>query len=96
MSDFAEHLQTALGTVYQLDRELTGGGMSRVFVATDQVLGRKVVVKVLPPEFGIFRISTTSDPEASTSNVIQRLTPRTLPRGANVIVWKPKRDTPPP
>src|SRR3954463_15659914 len=39
--------------------------------------------------------ATTSDPEASTSNVIQRLTPRTLPRGANVIVWKPKRGTPP-
>jgi hypothetical protein len=39
--------------------------------------------------------TATSDPEASTANVIQRLTPRTLPRGANVIVWKPKRDTPP-
>jgi hypothetical protein len=39
--------------------------------------------------------TATSDPEASISNVIQRLTARTLPRGANVIVWKPKRDTPP-
>lgn len=50
MSDFSEQLQSALGPNYQLDRELTGGGMSRVFVATDQALGRKVVVKVLPPE----------------------------------------------
>lgn len=50
MSEFAGHLQNALGANYQLDRELTGGGMSRVFVATDLVLGRKVVVKVLPPE----------------------------------------------
>jgi tRNA A-37 threonylcarbamoyl transferase component Bud32 len=50
MTDFAGHLQSALGTSYQLDRELTGGGMSRVFVAIDQVLGRKVVVKVLPPD----------------------------------------------
>jgi len=50
MADFAEHLQNALGSNYQLDRELTGGGMSRVFVATDRILGRKVVVKVLPPE----------------------------------------------
>jgi eukaryotic-like serine/threonine-protein kinase len=50
MTEFAEHLQNALGDNYQLDRELTGGGMSRVFVATDRVLGRKVVVKVLPPE----------------------------------------------
>jgi serine/threonine-protein kinase len=50
MADFAEHLQAALGDNYQLDRELIGGGMSRVFVAIDKVLGRKVVVKVLPPE----------------------------------------------
>jgi serine/threonine-protein kinase len=50
MSDFAEHLQHALGAAYQLERELPGGGMSRVFVAVDRVLGRKVVVKVLPPE----------------------------------------------
>src|SRR4029077_20095282 len=50
MTGFAEHLQDALGTNYQLDHELSGGGMSRVFVAVDRVLGRKVVVKVLPPE----------------------------------------------
>src|SRR4051812_27640652 len=50
MTDFADHLQNALGGNYKLDRELTGGGMSRVFVAIDSVLGRKVVVKVLPPE----------------------------------------------
>ncbi|HEY4304267.1 MAG TPA: serine/threonine-protein kinase [Gemmatimonadaceae bacterium] len=50
MAEFAEHLQNALGSHYQLDHELAGGGMSRVFVATDRVLGRKVVVKVLPPE----------------------------------------------
>ncbi len=50
MADFADHLQAALGANYKLDRELTGGGMSRVFVAIDSVLGRKVVVKVLPPE----------------------------------------------
>jgi serine/threonine-protein kinase len=50
MTGFAEHLQDALGANYQLDRELAGGGMSRVFVAVDRVLGRKVVVKVLPPE----------------------------------------------
>ena len=50
MPSFTEQLQKALGPNYQLDRELAGGGMSRVFVATDRSLGRKVVVKVLPPE----------------------------------------------
>lgn len=39
-----------LGAAYTLDRELGGGGMSRVFTATESALGRKVVVKVLPPE----------------------------------------------
>ena len=43
-------LQTTLGTAYTLERELGGGGMSRVFVADDNGLRRKVVVKVLSPE----------------------------------------------
>ena len=34
---------------YALERELGGGGMSRVYVATDTALGRRVVVKVLAP-----------------------------------------------
>ena len=50
MPDFRERLQTALAPAYELDRELVGGGMSRVFVATERALGRKVVVKVLSPE----------------------------------------------
>ena len=50
MTDFAEHLQEALGTGYELERELLGGGMSRVFVAKDRALGRTIVVKVLPPD----------------------------------------------
>ncbi len=50
MTDFADHLQSALGSSYQLERELSGGGMSRVFVAIERLLGRRVVVKVLPPE----------------------------------------------
>jgi eukaryotic-like serine/threonine-protein kinase len=43
-------LQTLLGSSYTLDNELGGGGMSRVFTATEPSLGRKVVIKVLPPE----------------------------------------------
>jgi serine/threonine-protein kinase len=45
-----DELQRILGTAYTLDRELGGGGMSTVFVARDNVLGRSVVVKVLPYE----------------------------------------------
>lgn len=50
MSEFTAQLQAALAPSYTLERELTGGGMSRVFVATDTTLSRKVVIKVLPPE----------------------------------------------
>jgi tRNA A-37 threonylcarbamoyl transferase component Bud32/tetratricopeptide (TPR) repeat protein len=45
-----DQLQAALGGTYEIDRELGGGGMSRVFVATEAAFGRKVVIKVLPPE----------------------------------------------
>jgi serine/threonine-protein kinase len=50
LDSFEAELRTALGDNYVLERELTGSGMSRVFVATEQSLNRKVVVKVLPPE----------------------------------------------
>ena len=46
MSD-ADSLQRALGASYRVDRELGGGGMSRVFVARDLTLDRDVVVKLL-------------------------------------------------
>ena len=50
MSDLQQRLEAALGGAYQIERELGGGGMSRVFVARETALGRQVVIKVLPPE----------------------------------------------
>jgi len=50
LPDLRDELQSALGSAYTLERELGGGGMSRVFLAEETALGRKVVVKVLPPE----------------------------------------------
>jgi serine/threonine-protein kinase len=47
---FRQHLQNALTPTYSLERELGGGGMSRVFVATEVALGRLVVVKVITPD----------------------------------------------
>jgi hypothetical protein len=46
--ELREQLQHTLGDTYTLEREL-GGGMSRVFVAEEIALRRKVVLKVLPP-----------------------------------------------
>ena len=48
MDELLTQLTSALGTRYSLERELGGGGMSRVFLATERSLGRLVVVKVLP------------------------------------------------
>ncbi|WP_310570505.1 FlgO family outer membrane protein [Gemmatimonas sp.] len=50
MTDLRTQLQSTLGDGYTLERELGGGGMSRVFVAHENALGRTVVVKVIAPE----------------------------------------------
>ena len=50
MGDLKARLQVALGDVFRVERELGGGGMSQVFLAEERALGRKVVIKVLPPE----------------------------------------------
>ncbi len=48
MPDFRDRLQEVLGNAYAIERELGGGGMSRVYLAIEVALGRRVVVKVLP------------------------------------------------
>jgi len=49
-TDLRAQLQSAVGATYTLERELGGGGMSRVFLATELALDRPVVLKLLPPE----------------------------------------------
>ena len=48
--DLRDELEAALGELYSIETELGGGGMSRVFLAKETALGRRVVVKVLPRE----------------------------------------------
>ncbi|HVE36417.1 MAG TPA: protein kinase [Gemmatimonadaceae bacterium] len=48
--DLRERLHETLGSAYLLERELEGGGMSRVFLATESALARRVVIKVLSPD----------------------------------------------
>jgi len=49
-AELLPQLQAALGEDYRFEKELGGGGMSRVFVALELGLARRVVVKVLAPE----------------------------------------------
>ena len=48
--DLRDELEASLGELYSIEQELGGGGMSRVFLAKETSLGRRVVVKVLPKE----------------------------------------------
>lgn len=50
MTDPRAQLEAALGDAYTIERELGGGGMSQVFLATERRLDRQVVIKLLPPE----------------------------------------------
>src|SRR5665213_831503 len=46
-----DELQGSLGNGYRITRELRRGGMSRVYEAVELSLARRVVVKVLTPDF---------------------------------------------
>ena len=50
MADLQDRLQSLLGDTYHLEREIGGGGMSRLFLAKEASLNRQVVIKLLPPE----------------------------------------------
>jgi TolB-like protein/Tfp pilus assembly protein PilF len=48
LTDLRETLESTLGDTYTFERELAAGGMSRLFLAQEKTLARRVVVKVLP------------------------------------------------
>ncbi|HEV8613053.1 MAG TPA: hypothetical protein VGQ73_06050, partial [Gemmatimonadales bacterium] len=50
MANLRDQVQDTLGGSFTVERELSGGGMSRVFVAMEHRLNRRVVIKVLLPE----------------------------------------------
>ena len=50
MDELRSRLEQALQGTYAFQRELGGGGMSRTYLAVEQSLNRRVVVKVLAPE----------------------------------------------
>ena len=50
VNDLLDRLQAALGDAFRIEEEMPAGGMSRLFIATEASLNRRVVIKVLPPE----------------------------------------------
>jgi len=71
LTGLAEQLQHIVGEVYELRRELDGGGMSRLFLGTDRTLGREVVIKVLPPEYSSEMSSARFEREIAVSARLQ-------------------------
>jgi eukaryotic-like serine/threonine-protein kinase len=51
MTDVRDQLEAVVGDAYHIERELPPGGMSRLFLATERSLDRRVVIKLLPPEY---------------------------------------------
>jgi serine/threonine-protein kinase len=50
VENLLEQLRKSFADSHRVDAELKGGGMSRLFRATDLALNRRVVIKILPPE----------------------------------------------
>ncbi len=65
-------MQESLASSYTLERELGGGGMSRVFVAQEHRLGRKVVVKLLAPELAAALSATRFEREIQVAASLQQ------------------------
>jgi eukaryotic-like serine/threonine-protein kinase len=53
MADPLEHLQSAVGSTYRIERELGRGGMATVYLAQDLKHGRRVALKLLRPDLAV-------------------------------------------
>jgi serine/threonine-protein kinase len=50
LTELIARVQAALGDAFRVESELGGGGLSRLFLATEASLNRRVVIKLLPPD----------------------------------------------
>ena len=66
-----QQLQIALASAYTIQRELGGGGMSRVFVAEETRFRRRVVIKVLAPELAAALSAERFEREISLAAALQ-------------------------
>ncbi|HKV52764.1 MAG TPA: protein kinase [Gemmatimonadaceae bacterium] len=72
MTDLQSRVQQSLAGNYTLERELGGGGMSKVFVAQEHSLGRRVVVKLLSPELAAAMSATRFEREIRVAASLQQ------------------------
>ena len=72
MADLRSRVEQSLSGSYTLERELGGGGMSKVFVADEHRLGRKAVVKLLSPELAAALSATRFEREIRVAASLQQ------------------------
>ena len=77
MDDLLQDLRKSFADSYRVEHELMGGGMSRLFMATDLALNRKVVIKILPPELTSDMMAARFKREAEVTAHLQH--PHILP-----------------
>lgn len=68
MSDLQAKLESAFLPSVRVEHEVSGAGMSRVFAATDVGSGKRIVIKVLPPELAGEVSSERFKREVATAN----------------------------
>ena len=85
MEELIERLRRSFADGYQLEEELRGGSMSRLFRGTDLSDNRDVVIKVLPPEL-------TSDVMAARFRRETRVTARLRHHNILTVITTGVRD----
>jgi serine/threonine-protein kinase len=71
VTSFRDDLQAALEDHYAIERELGGGGMSRVFLAEERRFARRVVIKVLAPDLAAALNAERFDREIRVAATLQ-------------------------
>ena len=89
MSNFNDRLRESLGHAFTIERELGGGGMSRVFLAQETALNRRVVVKVLAPELAEGLSSERFAREIAMAATLQdpHIVPVLTAGGGDMLPW---------
>ena len=87
MDTLTERLQASLGSAFTIERELGGGGISRVFVARENALDRQVVITTLDLETSAADSAERFRREVRTKLQQPRIVPLLTTGGDDTLLW---------